>query len=51
MTKVERANFVWQTRRNPIEVEADWNSMPLGSRDGNPGLEVATASRYLIEGT
>jgi hypothetical protein len=33
---------------NPIGVEPDWNSIPQGSRGGNPGLEVVTASRYLI---
>ncbi len=33
---------------NPIGVEAAWDSIPQGSRDGNPGLEVETASRYLV---
>ena len=35
-------------RRNPEGVEADFEFDTQGSRDGNPGLEVANASRYLI---
>src|SRR5438132_4468687 len=48
-----RLRWVWAYGRghNPIGVEADWNSVPQGSRGGNPGLEVATASRYLIRGS
>gem|GEM_PF-4854526 len=31
-----------------VGVAADCNPSPQGSRGGNPGLEVGTASRYLL---
>src|SRR5882724_2362416 len=40
----------YERGRNPIGVEAELEFDTQGSRDGNPGLKVVTASRYQTSG-